>query len=136
MARWIHRSLRVLAMSGALALGAVLLASCGSGGDDGGGRGNAAPVETGPTATATPAPVQEVKVTDNKFEPGELKVKVGTVVRWTFSGTNEHSVLLSGTDSGKKSTGTFEKVFREAGARFPYQCGVHGASMAGVIIVE
>ena len=116
------------------AVASLLLVACGSGGSD-------APVAVatprGPAATATVQPVAVIKISDNKFEPAELRIKVGTKVQWEWSGSNPHSVLISGSASEQKTgSGTFVQDFRAAGSAFPYQCGVHGAAMAGRIIVE
>lgn len=126
--------LRMVIVTGISTMASLALVGCGGGGGD-------APVAiatTGrPSATATAQPVAVIKISDNKFEPAELRIKAGTKVQWEWSGSNPHSVLISGSASEQKTgPGTFVQDFRAAGATFPYQCGVHGAAMAGRIIVE
>ncbi len=138
MARWLYVSLRVFVVALVVALSAPLLVACG-GGSSGSSDANASgPLATrAPDATPTAPTVVEVQISDNKFTPAELTIKVGTTVRWVWSGQNQHSVLLGGVDSGKhQGTGTFEKTFSEGAGEYNYQCGVHGAAMSGKIIVE
>lgn len=129
---------RVALIAAGGAVISIALLACGGGG---GGGGDDAPkaVFTNKTdaATATPAPVVVIKISDNKFEPTDVLIKAGTQVRWEWSGTNPHSVLISGSASEQKTgSGNFVRDFRAAGSTFPYQCGVHGAAMAGRITVE
>ncbi len=135
---WLLRGLKISAGVGAVAVVGAALAGCG-GGDDGGGgdAGTTQLINSGVTATQTPPPMVVIKISDNKFEPAELTIKAGTKVRWEWSGSNPHSVLISGNASEQKTgSGFFERDFRGGGSSFPYQCGVHGASMAGKITVE
>ena len=126
--------LALIAAGGAVI--SVAFLACG-----GGGSGDDAPkaviTNLSDVATATPPPVVVIKISDNKFEPADVLIKAGTQVRWEWSGTNPHSVLISGSASEQKTgSGNFVRDFRAAGSTFPYQCGVHGAAMAGRITVE
>jgi plastocyanin len=97
-----------------------------------------------------PAPQNDVNVTDvsivpNRFDPPQVKIKVGQTVRWTWKG-GEHNVV-SGTDcssagdgifrSGAPAQGgTFERKFDKAGS-FPYYCEPHcKMNMKGEVVVE
>lgn len=91
-------------------------------------------------ATPTPdtnRPVVEIEVKDNSFTPETITVKQGTKVVWKWVETsNQHSVLMSGVKSPEQSSGTYERNFDQKGVSYSYQCGVHGAAMAGRIVVE
>jgi plastocyanin len=126
---------RVAFIAAAGAATSLLVGACGGGGGDS-SPGTGA-ITQGPAATVTPPPISIVKISDNKFEPAELRIKAGGQVRWEWSGNNPHSVLISGSASEQKTgSGTFVRDFRGGGSSFTYQCGVHGASMSGRIIVE
>ena len=128
------RETRRLALAG-LALGilAVTLA-CGDDDDDGA-------TATSPTsAGGLPSNLTTVTVSDNSFSPANLQVPVGTNITWAWSGSNPHSV--TGTFDGQEvnsptltGTGTFLQAFQKAGV-FEYQCGVHGAAMAGKVTMQ
>ncbi|HWQ31281.1 MAG TPA: plastocyanin/azurin family copper-binding protein [Blastocatellia bacterium] len=81
-----------------------------------------------------------VKVSNFKFEPQVLRVKVGTTVIWTVEGGN-HTVISDGSTftSQKLSQGqSFSHQFTKAG-KYPYYCSFHGdkggKDMSGTIIV-
>ncbi|MBP7149106.1 MAG: hypothetical protein KBD01_16375 [Acidobacteria bacterium] len=94
-------------------------------------------------ATAQTALRFKVKARGMSFLPGELNLVQGDTVRWKFKG--QHS-STSGTcagntctpdgtwDSGVKASGSFSRLFDQAGD-FPYYCTVHGAMMQGVVHV-
>lgn len=133
------------AAMGICAAGALLTAACGGGGDDNGGSGGGdqnVKLENVNTQNATPTPdtnrpVVEIEVKDNAFSPETITVKQGTKVVWKWVGTsNQHSVLMSGVKSPEQSSGTYERNFDQKGVSYSYQCGVHGAAMAGRIVVE
>lgn len=127
----------VLCVGAFSGLAALSVACGGGGGEDTPAASAAEPTVAQPTNTPVPLPVVEIKVTDNKFDPAELRIKENTVVKWTWEGTsNQHSILLSGLESPKQATGSFERKFPAGQGTFNYQCGVHGAAMSGKIIVE
>lgn len=142
----VRRSVRS-AVVGVCLAGALLAAACGGGGDDngggGGGSGNGnVKLENVNTQNATPTPDTNrpevvVEVKDNSFNPETITIKQGTKVVWKWVDTaNAHSIMLSGTTSPEQTSGTYERVFDQKGVTYPYQCGVHGASMSGRIVVE
>lgn len=123
-----------------------LAAACG---DDDNYKSTEVPI-TKPTAAATsgaaavsPASTQAASATvdvgDNRFEPSTLTVKAGTKVSWGWTGRNPHSVVgkFDGKDvlSQQQTAGSFVFTFDKPGT-FEYQCGVHGASMPGKVIVQ
>ncbi|NJN39948.1 MAG: plastocyanin [Gammaproteobacteria bacterium] len=81
----------------------------------------------------------EVIVDNYKYQPAELKVKVGTTVRWVNrEKRTSHSVIWLGPDGGYESDRFFpdesyERKFDKPGT-FPYTCGPH-PEMKGVVIV-
>jgi plastocyanin len=116
-----------------VAIPLLLVAACGGSSNS----SSKAAVPTAPRPTATPRPVATITISDNAFTPSTLTVDAGTKVVWTWTGNNPHSVRIAGEDSGQKTgSGTFEKVFDSPGVTYPYQCGVHGAAMAGTITVK
>lgn len=82
-----------------------------------------------------------VRLTNFKFEPKEVTVKVGTTVEWVDE-MGKHTIEAD-DDSFKSEVlptgGRFEHKFDKAGT-FAYFCGLHGdkggRDMAGVIKVE
>lgn len=101
-------------------------------GCDGGYTTGPGPQDTG---TGPPTAQAAVSVGDNFFNPANRSVTVGGTVTWTWTGQVGHTVTFpSGTSSSLQTSGTFARVFPNAGS-FGYQCAIHGASMSGTIIV-
>jgi plastocyanin len=77
-----------------------------------------------------------VRMKDNFFRPGTLRVQKGTRVVWRNAGTRPHTTT---SNSGAWNSGTlqpgetFKRRFRKAG-RFRYHCEIH-AGMTGKIVV-
>lgn len=92
-----------------------------------------------PTATTAQSGAVTIRVEDNAFAPESRTVPVGTEVTWQWAGSNPHSVV--GTFAGAavssptQNSGTFKFTFTSAGT-FAYQCGVHGQTMSGTIVVQ
>ncbi len=123
-------------IAGTLAVAAgvsIALSACG--GTSGASASQTAP-PTRARATPTTRPSATVTIADNSFSPSTLTVEAGTNVVWTWTGSAQHSVKIAGSDSGIKTSGTFEKSFDSPGTSYPYQCGVHGAAMSGTIVVK
>ncbi|MBI2906851.1 MAG: cupredoxin domain-containing protein [Chloroflexi bacterium] len=93
-----------------------------------------------PGAVAAPQAQQaSVSLVDNRMEPQNLTVTVGTRVTWTNNGALPHTVT---SDTGLFNSGTltagqtFSYTFNAAGA-FPYNCNFHRAGgMVGTITVQ
>lgn len=92
---------------------------------------------------AADSDVVNVKVTDDAFEPAQVKAKVGQTVRFTWAG-GSHNVVSGArcTHDGKfksgatQAGGTYERKFETAGS-FPYYCEPHcETGMTGEVIVE
>ena len=95
-----------------------------------------------PTPAPTPAPaaerIVEVAIRDYSFQPAELKIRVGTTVRWTNQEKRvSHSVLFTGPE-GFESERMFpgeswQRRFDKPGT-YSYSCGPH-PEMHGTIEV-
>lgn len=99
-----------------------------------GALGAWAPVR-GLIAADKPAPT-EVIVENYQFKPAELKVRVGTVVRWVNrEPRTSHSVIWQGgAESDRFFPGEhYERRFDKPG-RYVYSCGPH-PEMKGVVVV-
>lgn len=117
----------------------LAVAACGGGGGDGNSDQPTVQIQNAaPTAAPTPVPdTVVIKVTDNAFDPAEITVKKGTIVRWEWEGTtNPHSIQMQGTTSEEQTSGFYERVMDQPGISIAYQCGVHKAEMTGRIVVE
>ncbi|MFN0093483.1 MAG: cupredoxin domain-containing protein [Dehalococcoidia bacterium] len=129
-----------LAAAAVAALSTVGVAACGGDDDE-----PATPTPKPAAATAaktTAAENAKVGVADNSFSPASLTVKAGTAVRWTWSGSNPHSIVGKGDNASKipksstqTGSGTYELSFTNPGT-YEYRCGVHGDSMSGKVIVQ
>lgn len=87
---------------------------------------------TSPEADAAPAPAM-VKVTNmppgqpSGYEPAEVAVKVGQVVKWKNEGSEAHTVTAEDKsfDSGSMAPGAeFQYTFSKPGT-FTYNCTPH-----------
>jgi plastocyanin len=96
---------------------------------------------------ATAAATAAVQVGDTFFKSGHNATQnpavdtigVGGTVTWTWVGALAHSVESTGATSFTTSTiltsGTYQFTFTAAGT-YTYDCGVHGASMTGRVVVR
>jgi plastocyanin len=92
---------------------------------------------------ALATPVTVVKASGMQFSPAQVHIKVGDIVRWTWSGESHN--VVSGTNctpdgkftSGPEAeSGDLEQHFETAGT-FPYFCAPHcSMGMTGEVIVE
>jgi plastocyanin len=119
----------------------------------GGGGSSSSDGVTGPgTAPAPPPPpanssTTALTVSNNKYTPAHDSVAVGSTLTWTwnsctgdgYGGTmcTAHSVQFDdgGASSHIQDSGTFSRTFASAGT-YTYHCAVHGAAMAGTVIVK
>lgn len=89
-------------------------------------------------AAAFAGPATEVRIADYKYQPAELKVKVGTTVKWiNDEKRTSHSILFTGP-AGFESERIFpgeswSRTFDRPGA-YPYTCGPH-PEMKGMVEV-
>lgn len=136
-----HQSLA----SRAVVLVLLSVAACGGSGGypTGSGSQNPPPGGQQPPASTTAS----ITVENNSFDPSATTVSVGTTVTWTWDTCRDdgygattcvaHGVTFDAGGSGSttQSTGTYSRQFNSAGT-FNYRCGVHGASMAGQVVVR
>lgn len=89
----------------------------------------------GPPAGGAAA-TNEVRVSNNFFDPASRTVPVGTVFTWRWSaGSVLHNVTFNdGPASATQSSGTYQRTFSAAGS-YPYLCTIHGAAMSGTVTV-
>lgn len=92
-----------------------------------------APAAGGPTVT----------MKDFEFTPKEMKVKVGTTVTWTNTGTTAHSAtaLDKAFNTRNLQPGETKTVTFSTPGTFVYHCVFHGnpddkSGMIGTVIVE
>ena len=86
-------------------------------------------------------------VSNNKYTPARDSVAPGSTLTWTWnsctgdgyggSSCTSHSVQFDdGVESSDvQDSGTFSRTFANAGT-YTYHCAVHGAAMAGTVIVK
>jgi plastocyanin len=100
------------------------------------------PEPSAPTATAAASPTSgdsfDIAMLDNRFDPADTTISLGTTVTWTNKGRNWHSVAsFDGSfESGKLGPGEqFSHQFTGAGT-VQYICKHHGLQgMIGSITV-
>jgi plastocyanin len=92
------------------------------------------------TAPVTPEPSAAVSISNFKFEPKVLRVKVGTTVTWTNT-DGTHSAVADDENFSSPTLAkgkSFSFKFTKRG-KYPYYCSFHGSKgggdMAGTIIV-
>jgi len=129
----------------------VLATACGSDAPAGGGATStdAAAASTTSGAPATTAlvtyppngEVVDVQALDNTFRVQDLTVEVGTEVRWTNVGRNQHNVVAVAKtaadvwgveDVDFQPGAVYSHVFDHPGV-FEYVCTIHGVEGRGMI---
>lgn len=88
-------------------------------------------------------PITEVTISGNSFSPAQVRIKVGDIVRWSWSGASHNVVSGSNCTSDGKfgsgdvaTSGDLEQQFETVGT-FPYFCTPHcSMGMTGEVIVE
>lgn len=95
-------------------------------------------VAAGPALAANG--VAEVKIENYKFDPPELRVKVGTTVKWVNNEKRtSHSVIwlgAGGFESERMFPGeSYQRKFDKPGT-YPYTCGPHPEMKAVVVVTE
>src|SRR5437764_549596 len=94
-------------------------------------HGVRSPAHAAPAKAAPPATVKVVDAPDPSqpkgYDPPDITVKVGQMVKWHNKGQEEHSVTADDTsfDSGLTKPGTdFQRAFPTVGV-FSYHCAPH-----------
>ena len=90
------------------------------------------------TSTDTdPSAAKKVTITDDAFEPADMNIKVGSIVKWTNDDKNPHTVTSNKGDWGSEELAkgqSFTATFTKAGT-FEYHCKLH-PEMKGKITVK
>src|SRR5687767_1111008 len=88
-------------------------------------------------ATSASAAVRAVDIVGFKFEPQSVTITAGDTVTWTNRDAAAHSARVNGVGTTAVLTQgqSGSLTFMNAGT-FPYDCGIHGASMMGTVIVR
>lgn len=86
------------------------------------------------------AQTADVSIREYKYEPAELKVKVGTTVKWTNNEKRvSHSVLFTGPggfESERFFPGdSWQRTFDKPGT-YSYTCGPHPEMKATIVVTE
>lgn len=135
---------------GIMVVGVLALSACG--GDEPAASAGSTPASAAPSTTAAPATtalvtnppngeVVDVQALDNTFRVEDLTVEVGTEVRWTNVGRNQHNVVavaktaadVWGVEDVDFQPGdVYSHVFDHPGV-FEYVCTIHGVEGRGMI---
>lgn len=84
---------------------------------------------------APPAPIANVAVLDNYFEPSALEISPGTTVIWTWEGIAPHNVVGKDVESPVQTSGIFSLAFANPGS-FDYVCTLHRGMNGRVMVLE
>jgi plastocyanin/FtsP/CotA-like multicopper oxidase with cupredoxin domain len=90
----------------------------------------------------------DISIVDFAFSPATISIAVGDTIRWTNTGSSDHTATsnpgtagctpasMESFDSGTLSNGgTFNHTFTMAGT-FAYHCEIHGCGMSGTVTVS
>lgn len=100
----------------------------------------------GPTTPPVNSSTTSLTVSNNKYTPAQDSVAVGATLTWSWnsctgdgyggSTCTSHSVTFDdGPTSPIQGSGSFSRTFASAGT-YTYHCKVHGAAMAGTVLVK
>jgi cytochrome c peroxidase len=93
-----------------------------------------------PTPPPTPSPATAaVTIQATAYHPATLTVSTGTIVKWTNLDNARHSASFLTPGVGATpifTSGTQQLTMPTIPGTYRYQCAVHGAAMAGTIIVQ
>lgn len=99
-----------------------------------------------PPPQNNPSTSSSITVINNYFDPSTTTVPVNTKVTWTWdacgsdgyggqSCTSHGIVFDDGIASATQTQGTWTRTFATAGT-YKYHCPIHGAAMAGTVVVQ
>lgn len=122
----------------------VAAAGCGGSSTAPSSGGNNSPGN--PPPQNNPSTSSSITVINNYFDPLTTTVPVNTKVTWTWdacgsdgyggqSCTSHGIVFDDGVASGTQTQGTWTRTFASAGT-YKYHCPIHGAAMAGTVVVQ
>jgi plastocyanin len=103
--------------------------------------GAAPTIEAPPAATATAAgglAAKNVRVVDNDYEPGDVRVQTGQEIRWTNVGEIPHTVTAEDRsfDSGIMATGAEFRMSFDTAGTYAYFCTLHPDMVGTITVVD
>lgn len=88
-------------------------------------------------ASTASAAVRPIDIAGFAFSPQSVTITVGDTITWTNRDTFQHSARVAGVGTTPTlSQGQSGSLIFNAAGTFPYDCGIHGPSMTGTIIVR
>ncbi|MDB4887386.1 MAG: secreted metal-binding protein [Gemmatimonadetes bacterium] len=120
----------------ALLLATLFVGACGGGG--GGGTTGGVTNPPTPSAPSTPVTTTAVTMRSLSFDPPDIIVSPGAVVRFTNLDNIDHNVTFAETSiggSGNFSSGTSSLTMPTATGTYAYRCTLHGG-MTGTVKVQ
>jgi plastocyanin len=129
-----NETMRLMTVTPAVALVALLLTGCGDDGDDD------KTTEAATQQEAIPA-VVKVAVGDNFYKPKDVTIKRGQSISWRNEGAVAHTVT-SDTDSAVKfDSGTLDPrgvyaLKPTTPGKITYYCTIHGKVQSGTVTVD
>ena len=129
--------MRLMKVTPAVVLVALLVTGCGDDGDD---EKTTAAESTATQQEAIPA-VVKVSVGDNFYKPKGLTIRRGQSVSWRNEGAVAHTVTSDADSSVKFDSGTLDPrgvyaLKPTAPGKITYYCTIHGKVQSGTVTVE
>lgn len=88
-------------------------------------------------ASTASAAVRPVDIAGFAFSPQSVTITVGDTVTWANKDGAQHSARVAGVGTTPAlSQGQSGSLIFNAAGTFPYDCGIHGSSMTGTVIVR
>jgi plastocyanin len=88
-------------------------------------------------ASTASAAVRPVDIVNFTFSPASVTITIGDTVTWTNKDAAAHSARVPGVGTTRVLTqGQSASLMFNAAGSFPYDCGVHGPSMSGTVVVR
>ena len=90
-------------------------------------------------APAQAARTKTIHIGDNYFAPATVKVKKGTTVKWNWTGSDQHNVVVqkgpASFQSSLKTKGSYKKKLKKKGT-YTIICSIHAPDMRMKIKVK
>lgn len=132
--------MRLMTVTPAVALVALLLTGCGDDSDNDSTSAAKPPATTATQQEAVSA-VVKVSIGDNFYKPKDLTIKRGQSISWRNEGAVAHTVTSDADSSLKFDSGTLDPrgvyaLKPGAPGKIPYYCKIHGKVQSGTITVD
>jgi plastocyanin len=92
--------------------------------------------------SADAAKTKRVTIGDEFFKAKRITVSKGTTVKWVWTGSEDHDVVVTKAPKGArkfhsptKTKGTYSKKLKKGGT-YKYLCSVHPDVMRGTVVVK